>query len=585
MGLPRRALASRTFFFFFFFLSLSAPRFAWPTARSREPAAWRHSFAMYDTKLCIRVGERWDVIGRLRSQGVRLPNELRVQSDYEKELATVAARPRILLSFAADDRVRIADFLRYLGGGNGGKGKAAVFYLDAGHTQRAFLPPHQPPSLLDALQVAVHSTYWDMFRDAGPAVAPAAAPPVPPPAVRPPAIVKPEPAPSEQKRIAPPVVARPPAVKRKFEAIAVKRSGDQGVAQSHYDSLKRTLSERHLTYILHLRNFNNFVKAVLIQRAGEASPGPVNVLDLSCGKGGDLNKWWNLGKVSFYTGVDIAKGSLEDLVERLDGKPEGVRCSLGACDLGKERLLPADGLPASSLSVWSSDAGAWTKGTPIPQGMLYEIASMQFALHYMFESLPRAQQLFQEVGRLLKPGGRWVVTTVDARVLVGEVLGNGVLNEDGSRDVSIRDAEGRCVCIVSMDAESCRRIMRPPEVGAPVLAESLGEAGSLRAASIHDLLGLRYTFELRDDPFRATGAAVNAPEWLAPLPAIEALAHAAGMKVLRARNFSELFHEAMQVSSHRALLDKMDVLDWRGDISPCTWRLARLYMALEIVKQ
>ncbi|PRQ22146.1 putative mRNA (guanine-N(7)-)-methyltransferase [Rosa chinensis] len=48
------------------------------------------------------------------------------------------------------------------------------------------------------------------------------------------------------------------------------------------------------------------IKSVLIQlyaRRGDA------VLDLACGKGGDLIKW-DKAKIGYYVGIDIAEGSV-----------------------------------------------------------------------------------------------------------------------------------------------------------------------------------------------------------------------------------------------------------------------------------
>lgn len=44
-------------------------------------------------------------------------------------------------------------------------------------------------------------------------------------------------------------------------------------------------------------------------------PPPLNILDLGCGKGGDLKKWKNQ-KVGFYVGVDISGESLKHALER-----------------------------------------------------------------------------------------------------------------------------------------------------------------------------------------------------------------------------------------------------------------------------
>ena len=93
-------------------------------------------------------------------------------------------------------------------------------------------------------------------------------------------------------------------------------SGDGRAVAQHYNSL----ADRHRTLssgsdILHLRNLNNWIKSVLIGQHMKPGHG---VLDLACGKGGDLNKF-KIGGVEQYVGIDIAGQSVRDAVHRFSG--------------------------------------------------------------------------------------------------------------------------------------------------------------------------------------------------------------------------------------------------------------------------
>ena len=65
--------------------------------------------------------------------------------------------------------------------------------------------------------------------------------------------------------------------------------------KQHYDEKKEeNFEKRKQSSLFHLRNFNNWVKSVLI---GENCPQHAIALDICGGKGGDLKKW-QIAKVS-----------------------------------------------------------------------------------------------------------------------------------------------------------------------------------------------------------------------------------------------------------------------------------------------
>jgi mRNA (guanine-N7-)-methyltransferase len=64
------------------------------------------------------------------------------------------------------------------------------------------------------------------------------------------------------------------------------------------------VQHRELSPIIGLKKFNNWIKSVLIGKfafRGGNRPG-ANVLDLGCGKGGDLNKW-KQARIRLYVGM------------------------------------------------------------------------------------------------------------------------------------------------------------------------------------------------------------------------------------------------------------------------------------------
>ena len=87
---------------------------------------------------------------------------------------------------------------------------------------------------------------------------------------------------------------------------------DDQVAADFYNQLGRSHETQADSQIYHLRRFNNWVKMMLITEVWrQATPlgsktGELAVLDLACGKGGDLAKFLRLKGVTRYVGIDIA---------------------------------------------------------------------------------------------------------------------------------------------------------------------------------------------------------------------------------------------------------------------------------------
>jgi SAM-dependent methyltransferase len=87
-------------------------------------------------------------------------------------------------------------------------------------------------------------------------------------------------------------------------------------AAAHYNArgdTHRTLNSKIDT--LQQKNLNNWVKAMLITSAVRPK---YSILDLACGKGGDLPKW-SKQEIGHYVGVDIAYGSICDAIQRYNG--------------------------------------------------------------------------------------------------------------------------------------------------------------------------------------------------------------------------------------------------------------------------
>ena len=85
---------------------------------------------------------------------------------------------------------------------------------------------------------------------------------------------------------------------------------------------EKGVSHRKESRIYHMRNLNNWIKSMLIQDyvsklANSGSLDCLTVLDLGCGKGGDLLKW-DKSRAKHVVGLDIADTSIEQCKQRYE---------------------------------------------------------------------------------------------------------------------------------------------------------------------------------------------------------------------------------------------------------------------------
>ena len=155
------------------------------------------------------------------------------------------------------------------------------------------------------------------------------------------------------------------------------------------------LAARSKSRIFFMRNFNNWIKSVLINefiKIIRNDNRKLSVLDLGCGKGGDSLKWIN-AKVSRVTFADIAENSLEECKKRVSNV--AFETNFVHIDATKELLRDK-----------------------MKDIQLHELVSSQFVIHYSFESFEQANVFLKNVSESLKPGGYFIGTTTNASELI-----------------------------------------------------------------------------------------------------------------------------------------------------------------------
>ncbi|AQZ12297.1 ABD1 (YBR236C) [Zygosaccharomyces parabailii] len=185
--------------------------------------------------------------------------------------------------------------------------------------------------------------------------------------------------------------------KHDIEMAASKTINVDQIVRQHYN--ERTFianrSRRNLSPIIKLKNFNNALKFMLIDKY--AQKGDV-VLELGCGKGGDLKKY-GVADISQLIGIDISNASIQEAHKRYRSmKNLSFQVILITADCFGESLGPAV--------------------EPFPECRFpCDIVSCQFCFHYAFETEQKARRALLNVSKSLKIGGHFIGTIPDSEFI------------------------------------------------------------------------------------------------------------------------------------------------------------------------
>ncbi|EDW02837.1 mRNA cap guanine-N7 methyltransferase [Drosophila grimshawi] len=280
------------------------------------------------------------------------------------------------------------------------------------------------------------------------------------------------------------------------------------VVAHHYNELKEAgRRERHKSKIYFMRNFNNWIKSQLIneymaliknqKRVGDA----LRVLDMCCGKGGDLLKW-DKALISHLICTDIADVSVEqcqrryqDILQRAEKSKYGHKftAEFFACDSTMVRLR--ERYKDASLQL--------------------NLVSCQFAFHYCFESLSQADCMMRNAAECLEPGGYFIATIPDAYEIMRRLKAAGPDARRFGNDV------------YSIEFEDDMMTEAPP------------------------LFGAKYQFHLE--------GVVDCPEFLVHFPTLVKLGRKHGLQLIRRSTFADYYKETMPQG--RQLLQRMSGLE------------------------
>lgn len=242
---------------------------------------------------------------------------------------------------------------------------------------------------------------------------------------------------------------------RELEA-AITKQGIHDAVKQHYNTVPERGREWRKTdsRIKGLRSFNNWIKSTIIQKfspnedytpgvqerggmtfaEGPASKGLL-VLDLGCGKGGDLGKWQQAPqKVALYVGLDPADVSIDQAKDRYRqmkdrgrgggrGRGRGGRDQRAPPDLFHAEMYAKDcfGESIGDIPIVQEVGFSGSGGPSRFDGGGFDVVSMMFCLHYAFESEEKARQMLKNVAGALKKGGRLIGCIPNSAVISEKV--------------------------------------------------------------------------------------------------------------------------------------------------------------------
>lgn len=268
---------------------------------------------------------------------------------------------------------------------------------------------------------------------------------------------------------------------------------------SHYNNRQNvSIADRKQSPILQLKSFNNWIKSVLIQKYCPSNN--ACVFDMACGKGGDLNKWLK-NKIKYYYGADIAATSIKHAKDRYASSNFTFKAEFHAID-------------CFSVEMEFKE-------------IEFDLVSVQFALHYSFESENKARIALLNATKKLKKGGYFIGTIPNAYRIVKNMKKKK--KEFGNRVYKIRYET----------VETSR-------------------------------FGHEYTFDLED-------AIDSCPEYVINKRVLVELASGFGLQLVYYEGFHEMYLKEKE--GFRDLIQRMRVLDQDGSIDQDQWEAIGLYDA------
>ena len=180
------------------------------------------------------------------------------------------------------------------------------------------------------------------------------------------------------------------------------------------------------------RKFHNSVKSELISSVTVAKTSKYDgtLLDLAAGRGGDFHKW-KAAKFKKVIGLDNDKDGLREAEQRYKDQPKPKPNVYYSWADSTKLIFPDYGAAKDDMSKLRLEEY-------IPNKNSFDVVSMMFALHYMFENETTLKNFLQNVSDNLKVGGHFIGTCFDGERVFNLLKANKGYVEEKDADDNVQ---------------------------------------------------------------------------------------------------------------------------------------------------
>lgn len=215
--------------------------------------------------------------------------------------------------------------------------------------------------------------------------------------------------------------------KIKADALLLQRKDD-----AYYQEVSKEVPKT-------MNRFHNYIKTCMINTYCKAKFGrKLSVLDIACGVGGDLNKFYH-ARVAYYVGVDqdphginsVLDGAKKRYNEIKRTKPDAPKMEFFTADANLPLTYTDQYTQYGKLLEQDRKQMSYYFGETLgDEGKRFDIINCQLALHYFLKNDTTWSNYMTTIKRHLKPGGYFMFTTLDGNRVHNVLKKTGKMTEN-----------------------------------------------------------------------------------------------------------------------------------------------------------